>query len=192
MGETMNNEKQIRLNHTVLNFMADVLEQQEEPLVLEFGSGWSSVWFAARCNELVTVETNPSWQAIVENDLNESGFNNWQMYKAEVPADPRPVFLEGAQADLVLADCREVLDGAQADLVLVDSREDLRFAAARLGWSLLKPGGWLIFDDTHRPEYAAPIKYLRNFAVPVTLKPSKRHDVGTKAHPALAWQKPAI
>jgi predicted O-methyltransferase YrrM len=172
--------------------MADVLKQQAEPLVLEFGSGWSSVWFAARCSRLVTVETDPRWWDVVENDLAESGFNNWLLYKAEVPPDPRPVFLDEAQADLVLADCREILDEAQADLVLVDSREDLRFAAARLGWSLLKPGGWLIFDDTHRPEYAAPIKYLRNFAVPVELKYRKGYDVGTKGHPALAWKKPPI
>ena len=185
----MDNEKHIRLNNAVLDFMADVLKQQAAPIVLEFGSGWSSAWFAARCTRLITVETDPDWQTKVEKDLSDCGFNNWQMYKGKVPSDPRPVFLKGAAADAVLADIPNMLNGAQPDLVLVDSREDLRFAAAKLGWKVLKTGGWLVFDDTHRREYAAPIKYLRNLGEPVTLQYSKGSDVGTKAHPATAFQK---
>ena len=134
--------KRICLNKSVLDFMSNILKQCSESLVLEFGSGWSSAWFAERCHGLVTVETNPKWAQRVKEDLLESGFNQWEM----VESSPHP-----RQFSTTVIECMQDygLDGAYADIVLVDCREDLRMVASRLAWHYLKPGGWIVFDDAH-------------------------------------------
>ncbi len=171
----MNDEKRICLNQSVLDFMANVLSQCEKPLVLEFGSGWSSAWLAARCGQLITVETDPKWAQRVERDLNEAGYDNWQMYKGITPLDS--LFLNGAQANLILVDCRA----------------DLRMAASRLGYLCLKEGGWILFDDAQRPRHNGDINWLNDKMGFGTVLEWGSIDVqSAKERVCIAWQKVAL
>jgi hypothetical protein len=47
-----------------------------DDIVLEFGAGGSTVFFAARCKTVVTVETDPNWALAVKKRLKDANLNN--------------------------------------------------------------------------------------------------------------------
>ena len=169
--------KQICLNQSVLDFMEQALTPSSR--VLEFGSGWSSAWFAKRCEHLVTVETDPAWRRHIIRDLTDRDLQNWDMVEASSTPD---AFEDDVR--------RRVLGDGQADLVLVDCREDLRIVATRLAWRYLKPGGWIVFDDAQRPRHFGATKWLSDKAgVPIRLEWSPGDIETATARLAFAWQK---
>jgi predicted O-methyltransferase YrrM len=97
--------------------------------VFEFGSGMSTLWFAERCKDVVSVESNPEWYQTMSRKT--EGFQN---------------------ARLVFADSKETYVGAIAkagglfDLILVDGL--YREECLDLARTYLSPGGVLIVDNT--------------------------------------------
>lgn len=158
--------KQICLNGAVLDFMAERLTKQS--VVVEYGAGWSSRWFADRCGKLTSIETSAIWMDRIAEDLRGAACD-WRLIHTSRP-DLAPV--------------------GEADLVLVDCDEDWRRACTVPGWLALKPGGWLVFDDAQRPRHAASIAWLEEQADPVRLvwRPG---DIETaRERLALAYCKP--
>src|SRR5689334_9267202 len=49
---------------------------QPNDLVLEFGAGGSTVFFAKRCEHVVSIETDPDWAMAVESHLKNLGLDN--------------------------------------------------------------------------------------------------------------------
>ena len=160
-------EKRICLNQSVMDFMDERITP--ESTVLEFGSGYSSRWFADRCGKLVSYETSPLW---------------YRTAKDECKGAP-------AEAEFVLF----VIPGEAAgtgpyDLALVDCREELRTDAAKTAWGELRQGGWLVFDDAQRSKHSAAINWLNTRAEPVKLAWNAERDIPeAKKRLALAWQK---
>lgn len=181
MGEDMN--KRICLNKSVLNFIEGVLRRCKKPLVLEFGSGWSSVWFAERCDRFVTVETDRIWAPRIRAELFQGGFNNWYM----IIARPAPViFSSTVDRYMRLYGLHE----ESVDLALIDCREGLRDCAARLAWRFLKPGGWILFDDAQRVQHKHAVRWLiKKAGQPVTLEWQRGDVKSAKERMTLAWQK---
>jgi len=171
--------RRICLNRSVLDFMDNVLTP--ESIVIELGAGWSSLWFAKRCKELFTVETHPKWVKLIEKKLNATGLNNWTMIKCCLNMNQYQSKIENGYAH----------DYSTADLILIDCREDLRFVAAEAGWSLLKPGGWILFDDAQRPRHHETIKTLTLKAEmnPVRLIWQPGDIETARPRLTLAWQK---
>jgi predicted O-methyltransferase YrrM len=50
--------------YTAMSALARVI--QPDWRVLEFGSGWSTLWLADRCAEVISVESSPVWAAFVD------------------------------------------------------------------------------------------------------------------------------
>ena len=161
--------KQICLNKSVLDFMEDRLTP--ESFVLEFGSGWSSRWFADRCGKLVTVETDPMWATTIKLDLQDSDCD-WELR----------MFFDAPI---------EVLKGVDdVDLILIDGHKKLRYQFMISSWSRLKPGGWLIFDDAQRPEHKKAIEWLFKWVHGCTRLEWQEGDVpAAKDRITLAWRK---
>lgn len=146
-----------------------------DSFVLEFGSGWSSRWFAERCGRLLSIETSPEWADLVIADL-QSVACSWHV---ALVADPQSVLEEELDINLTLV-----------DLILIDCIEELRERCARLSWPLLRRGGWLIFDDAQRPVHRAAVEYMNSFGDPVFLTWNEGCDIpAAKERVALAWQK---
>lgn len=104
---------------------------------LEFGSGRSTSWLAARCGSLISVEDNPVWYEQVQRRLSEQGLHN---------VDYR--FAAGAGEQLA-ENYRTLLQGLpdhHFDFVLVDS-EYHRDVLVNLVVPKLKPGGFLVVDN---------------------------------------------
>jgi predicted O-methyltransferase YrrM len=181
MGEIMN-EKRICLNQSVLDFMDSKLDCHKS-VAVEFGSGWSTPWFAARCHNLITVETDRQWADKVTNELNALEVRNCLM----LITSPDP-----ARYRRSMHAKHGGLFDAPADLVLVDCVESCRYEAAVLGWQLLRPNGWLVFDDAQRPRHKPALDWLNSVArVTPTRLEWQPGDIETaKERLALAWAKP--
>ncbi len=107
----------------------------------EFGSGRSTLWFAARVAALTSVEHDPEWHASVTARLSGAGLENVDYVLA--PED-QPMERGGnsAYARIALA-----FPDASLDFALVDGH--YRDYSAKFIMPKLKPGGLLIIDNVN-------------------------------------------
>jgi hypothetical protein len=97
--------------------------------VIEFGSGMSTVWFAARCREVISVEDNSKWYDAVVHRTRAN--NNVQVIYA------------ASKADYLQALSRV---GGKFDVVLIDGSQ--RIACLEAARGHLNPNGIVIVDNT--------------------------------------------
>ncbi len=103
--------------------------------VIEFGSGGSTVFFAARCERVISYEHDVAWNRKVHARLARRGFRHVETHRFEVD-DPR-------YWNSVCS-----LPDESVDLVLIDGRR-----RAECAWNALpkiKPGGLLVIDNADR------------------------------------------
>ena len=100
--------------------------------VLEFGSGMSTLWFAGRGVEIVSIELDPAWHRAVRERL-----------KA-IPNPEARVLLEAPPYEALAA---RLAGGF--DLALIDG--EARDEAAAVAVSLVRPGGYLYLDNADVP-----------------------------------------
>lgn len=100
--------------------------------MVEFGSGHSTPWFAARVGFLLSVEDNPGWFERVQGLIAAAG-----------AANVRHELRDGA----AYADLSDIPD-ASLDFVLVDGTD--REGCVRAGVAKLKPGGHLYLDNSDK------------------------------------------
>jgi len=116
--------------------------------ILEFGSGMSSLFYAQRCNQLVTVESDSAWYEQMTRLFAERGFGNVE-YR-----------FRGADDYAAHADLPE----QSFDLVVVDGIVRDRCALTAL--EKVKSGGYVFFDnsDVPWPEHKAARRTLTDAA----------------------------
>lgn len=102
--------------------------------VLEFGSGMSTLWFAERAAEVVSIESDPAWHARLVALLQRKGRTNVR-YRLT-----RDLLAYAALAP------EEIGDGF--DLVLVDG--EVRNICAEAAIRVLRPGGAVYLDNADR------------------------------------------
>jgi predicted O-methyltransferase YrrM len=110
--------------------------------VLELGAGRSTVWFARRAGHVLSLEDNEFWAGQTRDRIRELGLTN-----VELRAGP----IEGLPAAVA------GLPGDSFDLVVVDFLESpqlTRIDALGPAMEKVKPGGYLLLDDSDRPGYA--------------------------------------
>jgi predicted O-methyltransferase YrrM len=116
--------------------------------VLELGAGRSTPWFARRAGRVISLEDNEFWHGWVDEQLAKAGLANVDLRLLPVEAFPDEVdSLEDAAFDLV------VLDFLEAPAV---SRMD----CLRPALEKVRPGGYLLLDDSDRPGYAEAFELL--------------------------------
>lgn len=107
---------------------------------LEFGSGRSTTWLAARCAALVSVEDNQAWHAQVRRQLTEQNLHHVD-YRY-IPCDDKDK-LAVKYKELV-----QDLPDNGFDFILIDS-EHHRDILVNLVVPKLKPGGFLVVDNVN-------------------------------------------
>jgi hypothetical protein len=100
--------------------------------VLEFGSGLSTVWFARRGAEVLSIETREEWAARVRALLAEIPGHRVRVVAAEPPYSP------------------ELVAGETFDFVLVDG--DGRDSAMATALAVVRAGGHVYLDNADVPE----------------------------------------
>jgi len=98
--------------------------------VLEFGSGFSTLWLGARARSVVSIEDEPAWQARVAGMIDRAGRANATCLLRQGSHYYDLSFLEGRRLDLV------IVDGSH------------RFESIAAAIDLLNEGGWIYLDNS--------------------------------------------
>jgi predicted O-methyltransferase YrrM len=116
--------------------------------VLELGSGRSTVWFARRAGSVLSFEDNEYWHPRTKERLAEGGLSNVDLRLRAVEAFPAEV---------------AALPDDSFDLVVVDFLEApavTRVDALEPAMEKVRPGGYLLLDDSDRPGYSEAFELL--------------------------------
>jgi len=130
--------------------------------IFELGAGGSTLWLARRAAQVVSVEHDREWYeaveaAIISEDLAnvdlryrplqpEDKLNPWKDYSIEILQFNNDFF----------------------DLAFVDGWDPARLPCAAYAQGKVKPGGYVVVDDTNQPYLQAVFGILQGWA---------RHDV---------------
>jgi predicted O-methyltransferase YrrM len=119
--------------------------------ILELGSGRSTVWFARRAGRVLSFEENEYWYPRTRARLEELGLSNVDLRLRDVEEFPREV---------------EGVPEGSFDLVVVDFLEAptvTRIDCLRPAMKRVRPGGYLLLDDSDRPGYAPAFELLADW-----------------------------
>ncbi len=103
-------------------------------VLVEFGSGRSTLWFARRAGRIISVDHDRRWYERVRGRIGSVGASNVDSFLAD-PA-----------AETYIAAAETALDGP-ADVILVDGA--CRDACAVWALDRLRPGGLIIVDNAN-------------------------------------------
>jgi hypothetical protein len=107
--------------------------------VFEYGSGWSTLWWAERVAEVFAVEHDAQWSALVQPRL---------------PANARVALQTDAECYVGQIDAC----GGEFDIVVVDGEH--RNRCARAAAARVKPTGAIVFDNSDRQAFAEGVRHL--------------------------------
>jgi predicted O-methyltransferase YrrM len=116
--------------------------------VLELGAGRSTPWFARRAGRVISLEDNEFWADQTRARLQELGLENVELRRLPVERFPEAV---------------DALPDRSFDLVVVDFLEApamSRIEALKPAMKRVRPGGYLLLDDSDRPGYAEAFELL--------------------------------
>jgi len=116
--------------------------------VLEHGAGGSTLWLALRVKNVVTIEHDPEWRMNVRNNTPA----NVTLIE-EIPSSKQPLY----------------------DCFFIDGAREERGPCILKAIELVVPGGWIVLDNSNRPEYA---NERRSLIFHSTLMKRTSHNVG--------------
>ncbi|MCI5051908.1 MAG: class I SAM-dependent methyltransferase [Simkaniaceae bacterium] len=112
------------------------MSKLENPKILEFGAGASTVWLAKRTNQLISIEHNPKFYRLTKQLLQRHGLVQNVDFR----------LLARSYAKV----CAE-FNEASMDMILIDGRDRAQCLEASI--SILKSGGLLVLDNAERQRY---------------------------------------
>lgn len=157
-----------------LSFAAiDLLENylKKDMRVFEFGGGGSTLFFAKRASEVVTVEHDSEWFPMIEKAIAEKKISGWKgiLSPAEEGGDAN-AFIGNPDAYISddanykgkqfrkYASAIDSYSDSYFDIVIVDGRA--RPSCLKHALSKVKSGGLLVLDNSDRGYYLAETKKL--------------------------------
>jgi predicted O-methyltransferase YrrM len=110
--------------------------------ILELGSGRSTAWLARRAGHVLSFEDNRFWHGRCRERLSAAGLMNVDLRLRPVEEYPREVAsLPDGGFDLVVVDFLESPSVTRVDCI-------------RPARDKVRPGGFMLLDDSDRPGYA--------------------------------------
>ena len=141
-----------KVNKKTVTFLEKVITK--ESLILETGTGNSTIWFGLRAKRVVSIESKRSWYRKVRQHLARNDIENVQIY-LDSEYDFKGLDKILNKEDLI-----------QYDIILHDGPTPLerRIALAKEIIKYVKPGGYFVIDDTgEKKRYKPAIDYLDDF-----------------------------
>lgn len=138
----------------------------EKSKVFEFGTGGSTIWFAKRVGELVSVEYNPDWYETLKGgfkkDFGRVPSNVTLLLKSSF-SDNRWLLSKttNQQVGWQFVDSISDFPDNYFDLVVVDGRA--RIACMLKSKPKVKLGGVILLDDSQRKHYEAGINLMADW-----------------------------
>ena len=139
-----------RLNLQTVEFLKRIITP--ESLVFETGSGNSTIWFGKQVKRVVSLENDEDWYKEVQQSIEKEGLQNVKLYFD--PSYPTKQFREILQDEDII----------EYDIVLHDGPYSvgLRVPTMEFIHSFVKPGGYLVIDDTHKSQCSEGTKKYLN------------------------------
>lgn len=131
------------LTDSAIDFLQNHLTANQNLVMLEFGTGSSTLWFSKRVKKLVSIEHDVRWHPHVQAELAKQGCTN---------VDYRLI------RSKYYNECDTFADN-YFDLILIDGKD--RVECVEHCMRILKPGGILMLDNAERPIYK-PIYEMLN------------------------------
>jgi len=138
-----------RLNMQTIAMIEKIITP--DSLVLETGTGNSTIWFAKRAKRVVSLESDIHWHDAVHNYLGKEALRNVRIYVD--PAYSQKSFKNVLKEEDIIQYDIVLLDGPNPE----EARVPLLLEDAP---NFVKPGGYLIVDDTHYRIFVPGIMYL--------------------------------
>lgn len=127
------------MNYAVIGLLKERLKKAHS--VFEFGSGYSTCFFAEHCGSVTSLEYDPNWVNHVKGMI--AGYKHANLLFHEVNDD------YPAQA---------ANTGRQFDLIVVDGR--MRVECVKQSVNSLNPHGVLLLDDSERVRYQEAFDFM--------------------------------
>lgn len=128
------------MNYSAIKFLRDRLNS--ECRLFEFGSGYSTAFYAALVRDVTSVEYDESWFHLVKGLV------------------PKNVTLIHREKDVDGAYCRSIIEaGCCYDIVVVDGRDRVNCILQSL--TVLSEKGILLLDDSQRGRYQPGLDHAR-------------------------------
>jgi len=122
----------------------------------EWGSGWSTIWLAARCASVVSVEHDREWFQDAESNMRRYGVGE-NVSLLHIPKD------RGASEYAYYADVILGYPDEHFHIICVDGRNRagcIRNAMVKL----VRPGGMMVVDDYPRAQYQEALQLMDSWS----------------------------
>ena len=160
------------MTYDAIDFLEEITS--EEKNVFEWGSGGSTIFFAARCKQVISVEHDKEWSKILKEKLNNLEINNVILHEIEGEKIDNFLILNPENADdFVSKELKSAglsyekyvkaidqYDYNLFDIIVVDGR--VRNACVKRAIPHIKKGGYLIVDNSDRSYYLSEFNFLNN------------------------------
>jgi predicted O-methyltransferase YrrM len=126
--------------------------------VFEWGSGASTIWLAKRAAQVISVEHDAPWFAMVREATSKRP--NARLIHVPVAQSEAPDAVRSMKPGWEAFDFRDYVSAIDSvegtfDLIVIDGR--CRVACLERAAKRLKPDGLIVFDNSHRSHYRAAI-----------------------------------
>lgn len=125
--------------YAAIDFLAERIAPESR--IFEFGSGNSTLWWAARATTVVAVEHDSEWASRVRRVIPEN------VTLLEVPLETDGEYCRTAERT-----------GERYEVVVIDGRDRINCAIHCL--DSLADGGVIVWDDSHRHRYRNGLAFL--------------------------------
>ena len=154
--------------------------------VFEFGTGGSTLYFARRAASLISVEHDPAWAETVRAAISAARLDrSWRLLLVAPeagsggdPADPAAHHSSDGRSFRAYASAIDACADESLDVVSVDGRA--RPSCVAHARTKIKPGGYLLLDDSERPHYRRAMELLRGW--------ERRDCFGPAPYLRMFWQ----
>lgn len=114
--------------------------------IFEWGSGYSTIWYASHCKSVTSIECDKSWKYFLEQVISEKNITNTIIKLRAVDTQYSTSLSEGGKRSAYVQAIEE--DNKKYDCIIIDGLH--RNECAKHVLSHLKPGGILILDNAHQ------------------------------------------
>ncbi len=133
--------------------------------VFEWGSGGSTVYYSQKAGTVISVESSPEWHKNVSEVLKKRNITNclYLLKKPKASDAPNYPTTDSKYQGLDFEDYCKAIDGSDGhfDLVSVDGLA--RPFCIRHALKKMKPGGFLLLDDSEQKRHVKGVAELAGF-----------------------------
>jgi hypothetical protein len=106
------------ISRKAIRFLENYLHR--DMTVFEYGSGGSTIFFAQRCDHVISIEDDHQWATLVRERINQLGLTNVELQFHETGS-----IYTSSSAEFRRSSYLHAIDGIKPDVVLIDGADEV-------------------------------------------------------------------